>query len=156
MKVLSKLSSSAGDEYRQRTEDPISHILEILRRIAEVLERREVGETGAASIQYLGRSKGKEIATDPIELDISFEDLNHCLETVNVDVKRTNDLLNDTIQMVYRIQTTNLIERSIIACRFEKPNSLRIRVTTWNTYHFLRLFSFPLPYLRYLPHRMIC
>lgn len=99
MKVLGRFSSS---EYRQRADDPISDVLEALRRVAEILEGREIGETGTASTQYLGQSKGKEVATDRIELDISFEDLSECLETVNVDAKRTNDGLNVTIQMVYR------------------------------------------------------
>jgi hypothetical protein len=144
MKVLGKLLGSAGNEYRQKADDPISDVLIFLRRVAEGLDRLERGETGETSMgQYVRQSKGKEPAIDPIQEEISFGDLSRCLETVNVDVNRTNELLNDTIQMVYRNQTTNLIERYIIVYRFERPNSLPIRVTTWNTYHSLHPFSFP-------------
>ena len=70
-----------------------------LRRAAECMERLEEGEASTSLGE--SRNKGKEIESNSAWLDIRFEDLIGCLETVNDDVRKTDDLLNHTIQMVF-------------------------------------------------------
>jgi hypothetical protein len=82
---------------------------------------------------YTGKGKGVE--GDQFCLPITLTKVAHCVETLKADVQSCDQLLNDTIQMVY-ISSFTVNGRYTIICQSERPNFRLDPATIQNISHF--------------------
>jgi hypothetical protein len=82
---------------------------------------------------YMGKGKGVE--GDEFCLPITLNTVARCVQTLKADVQSCDQLLNDTIQMVY-IPSFQVNYRYTIICQSEKPNFRLDPATIQNTLHF--------------------
>lgn len=105
IKYLEKIkrNGSRRDQERAIQNDRLMMVAAYLCRAFECLEKGKSGEEVQPDESGLERVVPVEECDLPIEVD----NLVRCLETINVDIKSTDELLNYTIQMVRSISLSH-------------------------------------------------
>jgi len=107
IKYLAKIKKNGvrRDQESALRNDRLMMVAAYLYRAFECLEKGKIGEevpsdeTGLDNCEPL-----KKVTTvEEFDLPIEIDELMPCLETINIDIKSTDDLLNHTIQMVRSI-----------------------------------------------------